>query len=128
MTTEFNVTLPNRPGALAELGETLGTAHVNIEALQAVTTGDQGMVRLVTGQTELARQALGDAGIPYSTREVLIVHVLHEPGTLGDVARVMAEAGINIESAYVTISGNVVLSVDDLPGALQVASGMAVTL
>ena len=53
---------------------------------------------------------------------------LHEAGTVGDVARVRAEAGVNIESAYVTVGGNVVLSVDDLAGAMQVASGMAVTI
>jgi hypothetical protein len=45
---------------------------------------------------------------------------------LGDVALVMSEAGINIESVYATTRGYVVLAVDDLPGAMQVAGGMAV--
>ena len=128
MTTEFNVTLENRPGTLAELGEALGRAGVNVEALQAVVMDGEGRLRFVTGDTEAAQQALLLGGFRYSKREVLVVHVLNEPGTLGDVARVMAEAGVNIESVYVTVGGNVVLSVDDLPGALQVASGMAVTI
>jgi hypothetical protein len=54
------------------------------------------------------------------------VTVLDEPGKLGDVALVMSEAGINIDSVYVTTDGHVVLGVDDVAGAVQVAGGMAV--
>jgi hypothetical protein len=57
---------------------------------------------------------------------VLIVEVLDEPGMLGDVALVMSEAAINIDSIYVSAVGHVVLGVDDLDGAIQVARGMAV--
>jgi len=39
---------------------------------------------------------------------------------------VMTSAGINIDSVYVTTAGHVVLAVDDLKGALQVAEGMTV--
>jgi hypothetical protein len=73
-----------------------------------------------------ATSALDAAGIAYSTREVLIVKVLDEPGTLGQVALVMSQAGINIDSVYVTTRGHVVLGVDDVAGATQVAGGMAV--
>jgi hypothetical protein len=48
------------------------------------------------------------------------------PGTLGDVALVMSKAEINIDSVYVTTRGHLVLGVDDLVGATQVAGGMAV--
>ena len=54
------------------------------------------------------------------------MRVLDEPGTLGDVGLVMAKAGINIDSIYVTTHGHLVLGVDDLAGAIHVAGGMAV--
>jgi hypothetical protein len=38
----------------------------------------------------------------------------------------MSQAGINIDSVHVTTRGHVVLGVDDLNGATQVAGGMAV--
>jgi hypothetical protein len=38
----------------------------------------------------------------------------------------MSKAGINIDSVYVTTNGHIVLGVDDLPGAVQIAGGMAV--
>ena len=49
--------------------------------------------------------------------------MLDEPGTLGDVALVMSQAGISIDSVYVTTRGHVVLGVDDLVGTTQVAKG-----
>jgi hypothetical protein len=59
---------------------------------------------------------------------VLVVRVLDEPGALGQVALVMARAGINIDTVYVTTRGHVVLGVDDLAGATAVAAGMAVMI
>ena len=126
MTTEFTVMLPNIPGALARLGAILGDARVNIEAIQGTVREERAVVQIVPSEPERAAWALEEAGIAYTRREVLVVHVLDEPGMLGDVALVMATAGINIDSVYVTTRGHIVLGVDDLDGAIQVAGGMAV--
>jgi hypothetical protein len=40
----------------------------------------------------------------------------------------MATAGVNIDTVYVTTKGYVVFGVDDLPGAIHVAAGMAVMI
>jgi hypothetical protein len=91
-----------------------------------VTLEGKALVRFVPNDPEKAARALDEAAIAYTRREVLIVKVLDEPGMLGDVALVMAHAGINIDAVYVTTRGYVVLGVDDLLGAAQVAGGMAV--
>lgn len=126
MATEFRVVLQDRPGTLARLGNVLGNAGVNIEALQGTSREGQGFVQFVPNEPDKAAEALDSAGMSYTKREVLIVKVLDEPGMLGDVALIMSEAGINIDSVYVTTRGHVVLGVDDLVGATQVAAGMAV--
>lgn len=126
MATEFKVILEDRPGALARLGSVLGDARVNIEAIQGTSREGKGVVQFVSDDSDKAAQALDAAGISHTKREVLIVRVLDEPGMLGDVALVMSKAGINIDSVYVTTRGYVVLGVDDLAGATQVAGGMAV--
>jgi hypothetical protein len=126
MATEFTVILPDAPGSLARLGQALGEARVNIEAIQGVTRGGEGLVRFVPDSPDRAQRALDAAGLPHTAREVLVVRVLDEPGALGEVALVMATAGINIDSVYVTTKGYVVLGVDDLAGAIHVAGGMAV--
>jgi hypothetical protein len=126
MATEFKVMLEDRPGTLARLGGVLGDARVNIEAIQGSSREGKGFIQFVPNDPDKAANALGAAGISYTKREVLLVKVLDEPGMLGDVALVMSEAGINIDSVYVTTRGHVVFGVDDLVGATQVAAGMAV--
>lgn len=126
MVTEFTITLEDRPGALARVCTVLGDGQVNIEAIQGTCREGQGCVQFVVNDTDGAARVLAAAGIPYRRREVLIVEVLDQPGMLGDVALVMSRAGINIESVYVTTHGHIVLGVDDVDGAIQVAGGMAV--
>jgi hypothetical protein len=126
MATEFRVVLEDRPGTLARLGGILGDAGVNIEAIQGMAPGGQGIVQFVASDPDRAGRALEGAGMAYTRREVLVVRVLDQPGMLGDVALVMARAGINIDAVYVTTRGHLVLGVDDLAGATQIAGGMAV--
>ena len=126
MAAEFKVTVQDTPGTLARLGMILGEAQVNIEAIQGTSREQKGFVQFVPNDEDKAARALDTAGIAYSKREVLVVRVLDEPGMLGDLALVMAKAGINIDSVYVTTAGHIVLGVDDLAGAIQIAGGMAV--
>lgn len=126
MATELSVRLADTPGSLAQLGEALGDAGVNLEAVHAFLREGLGIVRFVPDDPERARRALDALGLAHTSREVLVVRVLDEPGALGQVALVMATAGINIDSVYVTTRGHVVLGVDDVPGAVHVAAGMAV--
>jgi hypothetical protein len=126
MTTEFTVAIPDVPGSLARLGQLLGDARVNIEAIEGFVGGGHGLVRFVPDSPERAVRALDAAGYAHTTRDVIVVRVLDEPGALGQLALVLAEAGINIDAIYVTTRGHMVLGVDDLTGAIHVAAGMAV--
>ena len=128
MATEFRIVVADTPGTLACLGSVLGDARVNVEAIQGTSREGRSFVQFVAADPVKAEHALTAAGIAHTKREVLVVRVLDEPGTLGEVALVMAKAGINIDSVYVTTRGYVVLGVDDIIGAMQVAGGMAVML
>jgi hypothetical protein len=124
--TEFTVTLENRPGTLADLMETLGNAGVNVGGLQGMPCAGQGMVQFVTNNPNGTERALQAAGIQYQTSQVLLLTIPNQPGAGGRVARAIAEAGINIEAAYVTMGGQVVIGVDNLAGAEEVASNLGV--
>lgn len=126
MAAEFTVKLEHHPGTLARVGGVLGDADVNITAIQGMPCEGVAVVQFLVDNPARAKAALRKAEIPYTTREVLLVNVLNEPGMLGDVALVMADAGINIDAVYLSTTGQVVLGVDDLKGAIQVAAGMAV--
>jgi len=47
MATELTVILPDAPGSLARLGRALGDARINLEAIQGITRGGEGLVRFV---------------------------------------------------------------------------------
>ncbi len=126
MAIEIKVKLPDEPGSLARLGAVLGDAEVNIDGIQGTSGDGESVVHFVTDNALEATRALDDSGSDYVIREVVVLKVLDEPGILGDVALVMSEAGVNIDSVYTTTRGEVVFGVDDVAGAVQIAAGMAV--
>lgn len=99
--TEFVLKLDNRPGALARLTELLAGGGVNIEALAAWGMDDEGIVRLITDDTEATRRLLSDAGLAVTEHQVLATFLPHQPGELARVARSLADAGVNIDALYV---------------------------
>jgi hypothetical protein len=63
--------------------------------------------------------ALENAGMGVADRrEVLVVDVADQPGSLGELARQLTEAGVNIELLYTTFGGvKLVIATDDLENA-----------
>jgi hypothetical protein len=116
---DLTITLADRPGMLAELGEATGGAGINLQGMCAITGAGRAEVHLLVGDAAAAREALGSAGIEVAgERDALVVEVEDRPGTLGDVARGIADAGVNIGLAYATFDGvQLVLGVDDLDDA-----------
>ncbi|MFQ5966409.1 MAG: ACT domain-containing protein [Acidimicrobiia bacterium] len=97
---EFSVRLANRPGMLASLAQTLADANVNIEALAAFGFDEEGIVRLIVDDAEIARRALREAGLRATEREVLTTVLEDRPGSLAKMARELADAGVNIDAVY----------------------------
>jgi hypothetical protein len=114
MATDLTVSLADRPGELARLGEALGNAGVNIDGGCAITAGGSGEVHLLVEDAGEARQALQDAGIDVTgEREALVVDAPNRPGQLGQTARRLADADVNIEAYYVATGDKLVFCVDD---------------
>lgn len=120
---DLTIALENRPGALAEMGEALGSAGVSIEGGGAFVVGGQGVAHFLFEDGGAARRALEAAGIKVlREREVLVQRLTQtEPGQLGKISRKMAEAGVNIEVLYSDHDHRLILVVDDI------ATGRAVS-
>ena len=116
---DLTITLEDRPGRLAELGEATGKAGINIEGMCATSGGGRAEVHVLVDDAAAAREALGSAGIEVEAEsDVLVIDVEDRPGTMGEVARKVAEAGVNVGLAYSTFGGvKLVLGVDDLDKA-----------
>jgi hypothetical protein len=118
---DLTLILDDRPGELARVGETTGEAGVNVLGMCALTGEGRGYVHVLVddAKADAARAALEDAGIGVAdAREALVVDVEDRPGTLGEVARTLADASVNIELAYTTFGGvKLVVVTDDLGSA-----------
>jgi hypothetical protein len=121
MSKDLTVVLQDRPGELARLGQATGEAGVNIEGMCAFTGEGRGVIHILVDDAKAATatQALEEAGMGVADeREVLVVDVEDRPGTLGELARSMGEAGVNIELAYTTFGGvKLVIATDDIDSA-----------
>src|SRR4029450_8042605 len=60
---DVTVTLEDRPGTLADLGEALGKAGINIEGLTAVSSEGRAIVHVLVEDAAAARTALEGARI-----------------------------------------------------------------
>lgn len=102
MPTDLTVRMENEPGALAQVGEALGAAGVNIEAVAGFGMDNHGRVHLVVDDADAAKAALKAAGLTLEAeREALEVTLDDAPGAVGAYARKLADRGINIEAAYI---------------------------
>jgi hypothetical protein len=109
------IRLENRPGALAEMGETLGSAGVSVEGGGGFVFDGKGIVHFLFEDTVAARKALEEKGIVVlADREVLVQKLNQDQaGQLGKISRMMAEAGVNIEVIYSDHENQLILVVDD---------------
>lgn len=98
--TEFTVNLANRPGMLAALTETLADAGILIEALAAFGLDETGYVRVIVDNADATRKALRSAGLTSSERTVLTATLSPRPRSLAEMARSLADSGINIDAMY----------------------------
>ena len=126
MATNLTVVLADKPGQLATIGEATGAAGVNIEGMCAFTGEGRGIVHLLISddQVDRAVDALKSAGMGIADqREVLVIDVANQPGSLGELARELAAAGVNIELLYTTFGGiKIVIATDDMESAITVLS------
>ncbi|MDP2965325.1 MAG: ACT domain-containing protein [Pelolinea sp.] len=118
MVKDLTVILQDRPGTLADMGEILGKAGINIEGICATTYKGEGAIHILVEDSTGARHALEAKGIEVTAeREVLVKEIEDRPGTLGEVARKLANAGVNIEVVYLTTKTRLVIGVDNLEKA-----------
>ncbi|MCK5054138.1 MAG: hypothetical protein KAR65_07655 [Anaerolineales bacterium] len=118
MAKNLTIHLEDRPGALAEMGEALGKSVVNIDGICGVSCEGAGILHILVEDAAAARSAVEQAGFEVQAeRDVLVVNIIDRPGELGNIARKLANAGINLDLLYLTANLDLVIGVDDLDKA-----------
>jgi hypothetical protein len=112
---DLAIRLENRPGALAEMGEALGKAGVSVEGGGAFVMDGKGIAHFLFEDTSSARKTLEENGIEViDDREILVQRLKqNQPGQLGKISRMMAEANVNIEVIYSDHQNQLILVVDN---------------
>lgn len=112
---DLAIRLENRPGALAEMGEALGSAGVSVEGGGAFVVDGEGVAHFLFEDGAAARRALEEKGITVIAENEVLVQRLNQdqPGQLGKISRMMADAGVNIEVIYSDHQNQLILVVDD---------------
>ncbi|HLA96793.1 MAG TPA: hypothetical protein VK612_13810 [Pyrinomonadaceae bacterium] len=113
---DLTIRLENKPGALAAMGEALGSAGVSVEGGGYWLFNGEAIAHFLFANGEAARNALEAVGIEVlAVREVLVQKLNQgQPGQLGKIGRLMADAGVNIEIQYSDHDNQLILVVDDI--------------
>ena len=118
MPYDVTIVLNDVPGALAEVGETMGKAGINIEGYCSFYMAGKSNLHILVDQMEGVREALGEVGLEIQhLREVFTVDVDDRPGELGKVARFIADSGVNIDMVYMGTNTRLVLCAFDSESA-----------
>ncbi|MHA2028230.1 MAG: ACT domain-containing protein [Candidatus Hodarchaeales archaeon] len=118
---DFTLILKNQPGTFADLGEALGKAGINMEGICGMPCEGEGLIHVLVKDAIATRKVLEEANIEIrAERDVFVLDIGHKvskPGTGGELARKLANAGVNIDLIYFGENNKLILGVDDLEKA-----------
>ncbi len=111
---QLKIQVADKIGKLSEIADALKAAGVNIIAANAWVNEGQGFMYLVAENVDKAAQTVApivdscDSG-----GKVVCVNVPDKPGALGEIAAMLADAGIAINLCYATTAGGEAMIVLD---------------
>lgn len=128
MATDLTISVEDRPGGMATVGEALGAAGVNIEGLCGLGMEGRGIIHVCVQDGGTARKALEDVGVKVEGESEAIlgppISGAQQPGTMGAMARSVADAEVNVRAAYLATDNRVVLVTDDNAKVMELMAKM----
>ena len=132
-TQQLSIFMENKPGQLVKVTETLTAANIDIRAMSLADTQDFGIVRMIVNDSAKAQAALREKGFMSTITKVMCIAMSDQPGGLGAVTKLLAEADVNIDYLYacITVVGKdayIVMHVDDEKKANEVLTKAGVRM
>ena len=97
---QISIFSENRPGRLASIAHALGEEKINILAFSIAEANGFGVVRALVDHPEKAFEKLSSLGFNVAFTDVIAVQMKDKPGGLYEIAKVLGDAGVNIEYSY----------------------------
>jgi hypothetical protein len=119
---QISVFSENRPGRLASIAQALREEDINILAFSIAEANGFGVVRALVDHPEKAYEKLSSLGFNVAFTDVIAVRMKDKPGGLFEIAKVLGDAGVNIDYSY-AYSGKeaavLILRVDKVEDAIE---------
>ncbi len=103
---QVSVFVENKPAALEEVVQIIGSNDIDIYALSLADTTDFGILRLIVSDPDKAKEVLREKGLIVKRTDVIAIVVEDKPGGLVHALDVMKNNDINIEYIYAFIGKN----------------------
>lgn len=113
--TDLQIELQDKPGTVAAAAEALGKAGVNIEGFAGFEVDGKGIAHVLVEDASKARQALESSGARVTGEsQVVVLEIDDRPGSLGNVTRKIAEAGVSVNAVYVATRTRIVIGAKEI--------------
>jgi hypothetical protein len=110
----------DRPGMLARAAEAIASGGLNLDGFAEI----EGILHMLTSDPRSARLALEAAGLRLAAeQEVVVVVVEDRAGAAALVFGRLAEAGINVNYAYVASRNRLIIATGEPRRAMDVLGG-----
>ncbi len=97
---QLSIFVNNEPGSLASMAKTLKECDINLKAFNIAESSGFGVFRAIVDDPEDAYEKLKARNLIVRKTELIAVAVNDAPGGLFSAAKVLGDAGINIEYGY----------------------------
>ena len=115
MAIDMVIEVDNEPGALARVAAAVSDAGGNLAAATSMGSNQRAELHILVPHAEAVRHSLAITNLAVTReREVVVVEVEDRPGVLADLARKVAEAGVNLDLVYVATHNRVVFGSPDI--------------
>ena len=112
---DFTIVVPHSKGSLANLAEEMSSQNINIEGLCALEHNGSVIFHLLTTDKVATTRAISKVGYKVTREaEVIVERVEDRPGMLAKVTRRIADAGINLTTAYLATDTRLVLGSENV--------------
>jgi hypothetical protein len=100
----LSFSMKDKTGLLSEITERLAGVKINITAICAYSVEDTAYFDMTTGNNAGAKKSLAGLGLKFEEENIIQVEMPNKAGELDKVAKILANAGINIAYMYATSS------------------------